>query len=147
MNQARFRRLSEVSVVDFANFAAYRAMKSWRQTPLLVGLNFRSRLPLNRVLVPGTLDFMNSSSKLQRRFACYLIITAVIASPLLGFSQTPGMKHRQDRRDDRTDRVQKRDDKMVERRDDPIGVRGPQRRKDHRDLRTDRKSDRRERLY
>ena len=76
-----------------------------------------------------------------------LIITAVIATALPAFSQTPGMKHRQDRRDDRTDRVQQRDDKHVERRDDPIGVRGPQRREDRRDVRTDRKTDRRERLY
>lgn len=90
---------------------------------------------------------MNSSHKPSRRFLVCFLTAAVIAGPLLGFSQTPGMKHRQDRRDDRTDRVQKRDDKRVERRDDPIGVRGPQRREDRRDVRTDRKTDRRERLY
>jgi hypothetical protein len=57
------------------------------------------------------------------------------------------MERRQDKQGNRTQRVQKRDDKMVERRDDPIGVRGPQRREDHREVRTDRKTDRRERLY
>ena len=94
------------------------------------------------------MKLMFSSLKPHRRFLlCLLTVMSVIASPLAGFSQTPGMKHRQDRRDDRTDRVQQRDDKMVERRNDPIGVRGPQRRQDHRDLRTDRKTDRRERLY
>lgn len=72
-----------------------------------------------------------------------------IAGPALARAQdgTPGMKHRQDRRDDRGDRLQKRDDKFVERRDDPIGVRGPQRREDHRELRNDRRVDRRERVY
>ena len=57
------------------------------------------------------------------------------------------MKRRQDRRDDRGERVQQRDDKWVQRRDDPIGVRGPQRRKDRRELRNDRRVDRRERVY
>jgi len=76
-----------------------------------------------------------------------LILAGLIVAPLTGFSQTPGTVKRQDRRDDRTDRAQKRDDKQVNRRDDPIGVRGPQRREDHRDLRTDRKTDRRERVY
>jgi hypothetical protein len=68
---------------------------------------------------------------------------------MLGFSQdaTPGMKRRQDRRDDRGERLQQRDEKFVERRGDPIGVRGPQRREDRRGLRTDRRTDRRERLY
>ncbi len=56
------------------------------------------------------------------------------------------MKRRQDRRDDRGERLQQRDDKWVERRDDPIGVRGPERRKDRRDLRNDRRKDRRERV-
>ena len=91
---------------------------------------------------------MTLSQKPSRRFLAHLlIITGVIVVPLLGFSQTPGMERRQDRQGDRTQRVQKRDDKMVERRDDPIGVRGPQRREDHREVRTDRKTDRRERLY
>jgi hypothetical protein len=84
----------------------------------------------------------------RRRFlAQFFTAAGVIAGPLLGFSQTRGTKRRQDRRDDRTDRVQQRDDKMVERRDDPIGIRGPERREDHRDLRKDRKTDRRERVY
>jgi hypothetical protein len=43
--------------------------------------------------------------------------------------------------------MQERDDKMEERRDDPIGVRGPERREDRRDLREDRRDDRRERIY
>jgi hypothetical protein len=84
----------------------------------------------------------------RHRWLLYLLIfTGVVVFPLLGFSQTAGMDRRFDRQDDRTRRVQKRDDKMVERRDDPIGVRGPQRRADQREVRTDRKVDRRERLY
>ena len=84
----------------------------------------------------------------RRRFLAQLLtMMGAIVGPLLGFSQTSGMKRRQDKRDDRTDRLQQRDDKMVERRDDPIGVRGPERRKDHRELRTDRKTDRRERVF
>jgi hypothetical protein len=91
---------------------------------------------------------MVASCAPRRRFLAQLLtITGVVVGPLLGFSQTPGMKRRQDRRDDRTDRLQQRDDKMGERRDDPIGVRGPQRREDRRDLRTDRRTDRRERIY
>jgi hypothetical protein len=84
----------------------------------------------------------------RRRFLAQLLtIAGAIIGPLLGFSQTAGTKRRQDRRDDRGDRVQQRDKKMVERRDDPIGIRGPERREDHRELRTDRKTDRRERVY
>lgn len=84
----------------------------------------------------------------RRRFLAQLLIVAgVIIGPILGFSQTQGTKRRQDRRDDRGGRVQERDDKRVERRDDPIGVRGPERREDRRDVRTDRKTDRRERVY
>ena len=83
----------------------------------------------------------------RRLLVPLLVMAGVIVAPLLGFSQTAGAKRRQDKRDDRTDRVQQRDDKMVERRDDPIGVRGPERREDHRELRTDRKTDRRERVY
>ena len=89
-----------------------------------------------------------SSNVPRRRFlAQFLTVAGAIAGPVLGFSQTTGVKRRQDRRDDRGDRLQERDDKMVERRDDPIGVRGPQRREDHRDLRDDRRVDRRERVY
>lgn len=76
-----------------------------------------------------------------------LIIVGFLAVPSTGFSQTAGMKRRQDRRDDRTERTQDREKKMVERRDDPIGVRGPERREDRREIRTDRKKDRRERVY
>ena len=84
----------------------------------------------------------------RRRFLLQLLTVAgAIAVPILGFCQTPGMKRRQDRRDDATDRMQERDDKMEERRDDPIGVRGPERREDRRDLREDRRDDRRERIY
>jgi hypothetical protein len=35
----------------------------------------------------------------------------------------------------------------VERSDDPIGIRGPQRREDRGELRGDRRNDRRERIY
>ena len=82
-----------------------------------------------------------------RLLAQVLILVGLIAVPLPGFSQTPGMLRRQDRRDDRGNRVQQRDEKMVKRRDDPMGIRGPQRREDRRDIRTDRKTDRRERVY
>lgn len=76
-----------------------------------------------------------------------LIMVGILAVPIAGFSQTAGMKRRQDRRDDRTERTQERETKAVERRDDPIGVRGPQRREDRREIRTDRRKDRRERVY
>lgn len=93
---------------------------------------------------------MNSSRLKRRAFLtrCVALCGAVIGPALAAAQEgTPGMKRRQDRRDDRADRVQKRDEKWVERRDDPIGVRGPQRREDRRDLRKDRRTDRRERLY
>jgi len=91
---------------------------------------------------------MKLSHTPRRRFLAQLLAVAgAIAGPILGFSQTQGTKRRQDRRDDRGSRVQDRDDKWVERRDDPIGVRGPERREDRRDVRTDRKTDRRERVY
>jgi hypothetical protein len=83
----------------------------------------------------------------RRLLAVFLAMTVTIMAPLLVLSQTPGMERRQDKRDDRNERVQQRDDKAVERRDDPIGVRGPERREDRRELRTDRKTDRRERIY
>jgi len=74
----------------------------------------------------------------RRRFLAQLLTVAgAIAAPILGFCQAPGMERRQDRRGDRTDRVEQRGDKMVERSDDPIGVRGPERREDRRDLRED----------
>lgn len=91
-----------------------------------------------------------ASNTSRRRFlGLVLTLAGAIAGPALARAQdaTPGMKRRQDRRDDRGGRLQKRDDKFVERRDDPIGIRGPQRREDHRELRNDRKVDRRERLY
>ena len=90
---------------------------------------------------------ISTHKPLRPLLARLLIITGAIVVPLLGFTKPPGMERRQDKQGDRTQRVQKRDDKMVERRDDPIGVRGPQRREDHREVRTDRKTDRRERLY
>jgi len=93
---------------------------------------------------------MNSLNATRRSFLLRcLAIGAAVTSPILVLAQegTPGMKRRQRRRDDRTDRLQKRDEKQVARRDDPIGVRGPQRREDRRELRTDRRTDRRERVY
>jgi flagellar biosynthesis/type III secretory pathway M-ring protein FliF/YscJ len=84
----------------------------------------------------------------RRRFLVQLFAMAgIIAIPVLGFCQTRAMKRREDRRDDRTDRTQERGENMVERSDDPIGVRGPERRTDRRDLRDDRQDDRRERIY
>lgn len=91
-----------------------------------------------------------SSTTSRRRFAkLVLTLVGTVAGPTFACAQdgTPGMTRRQDRRDDRGDHLQKRDDKFVERRDDPIGVRGPQRREDHRELRNDRRVDRRERVY
>jgi hypothetical protein len=85
----------------------------------------------------------------RRQFlAHWLTVVGAIAAPGLALAQdtTPGMGRRQDRRDDRTDRLQQRNDKFVARRGDPIGIRGPERRTDHRDLRTDRRTDRRERI-
>ncbi len=85
----------------------------------------------------------------RRRFlALWLAVgCAIIKSTVAGAQEaTPGMKRRQDRRDDRGERLQKRDDQWVQRRDDPIGVRGPQRREDRREVRNDRRKDRRERV-
>ena len=84
----------------------------------------------------------------RRRFlAQILTVVGAIAVPILGLCQTPGMDRRQDRRGDRTDRMEQRGDNMAERSDDPIGIRGPERREDRRDLRGDRRTDRRERIY
>jgi len=84
----------------------------------------------------------------RRRFlAQILTVAGVIAVPIFGFCQTRGMQRRQDRREDGADRVEQRGDKMQERADDPIGVRGPERREDRRDLREDRHDDRRERVF
>lgn len=77
----------------------------------------------------------------------FLHLMVAALTPLPGLAQTPGMDRRTDRRDDRRGRMQDRDDKWQERRDDPIGVRGPQRREDRRETRGDRQNDRRERLY
>jgi hypothetical protein len=94
----------------------------------------------------------------RRGFLGYALgVGAVILGPVVACAQekqkeaagtagTTGMKRRQDRRDDRGERVQTRDENRVERRDDPIGVRGPERREDRRDLKNDRRSDRRERV-
>lgn len=93
---------------------------------------------------------LTSSNTSRRLFLAQLFaVAAVITGPVLALAQegTPGMQHRQTRRDDRSDRFQQRDDKRQERREDPIGVRGPDRREDRRDLRDDRRVDRRERVY
>ena len=85
----------------------------------------------------------------RRRFlVLWLGIGSAIVGPTFAPAQegTAGMKRRQDRRDDRNERLQKRDEKWVQRRDDPIGVRGPERREDRRVLRNDRRNDRRERV-
>jgi len=72
----------------------------------------------------------NPQNTTRRRFLLqFLTVAGAIACRSSG-SARPGMKRRQDRRDDATDRMQERDDKMVERRDDPIGIRGPERRED-----------------
>lgn len=84
----------------------------------------------------------------RRRFLVQLLAMAgIIAIPLLGLCQTRAMKRREDRRDDRADQMQERGENMVERSNDPIGVRGPERRTDRRDLRYDRQDDRLERIY
>jgi len=92
---------------------------------------------------------MHTSHTTRRGFVLLSIaMIGTLAARLIALGQdaTPGMQRRQDRRDDRGSRLQQRDDKAVARRDDPIGIRGPQRRTDRRDLRTDRRTDRRERI-
>ncbi len=93
---------------------------------------------------------MDSLDLTRRAFLTrWMAVAGAIAGPIILAQEqdaTPGMARRQDRRDDRSDRLQQRDDKGVARRQDPIGVRGPQRRTDRRDLRDDRRSDRRERI-
>ena len=91
----------------------------------------------------------SATTSLRRFLKLIPAVAGAIAGAAFARAQdaTPGMKRRLDRRDDRGDRLQTRDDKFVERRDDPIGVRGPQRREDHRELRDDRRVDRRERVY
>jgi hypothetical protein len=88
-------------------------------------------------------------TNLTIRAALFALAIIILTGPLPGLAQdgTPGMRRRQARRDDRGDRLQQRDDQWVERRADPIGVRGPQRREDRRELRDDRRTDRRERVY
>jgi hypothetical protein len=92
---------------------------------------------------------MHNPTLSRRRFLTrWLLFAGTMTAGALAPAQegTPGMQRRQQRRDDRTSRLQERDDKSVARRDDPIGIRGPQRREDRRDLRMDRRTDRRERI-
>lgn len=84
----------------------------------------------------------------RRRFlAQVLIVAGAMAVPAFGFGQTRRMERRQDRREDRADRMEQRANQAVERSDDPVGIRGPERREDRRDIRQDRRVDRHERVY
>ena len=71
----------------------------------------------------------------------------LVRLPSAALAQTPGMSRRMDRRVDRADRVDQRAENMVERSDDPLGVRGVNRRQDRRDVRQDRQSDRYDRVF
>jgi hypothetical protein len=95
----------------------------------------------------GTQGAISRNSTPQWFLSLLLALIFTVAVPISGFCQTRGMEQRQDRRADRGERMQQRGDMMVERSDDPIGIRGPQRREDRGTLRQDRREDRRERIY
>ena len=91
---------------------------------------------------------MEYTSITRRRFLVQMVTLAgVVALPWAALAQTPGMSRRMDRREDRTDRVNERGEDMVERSDDPLGVRGVNRREDRREVRQDRQSDRYDRVF
>ena len=91
---------------------------------------------------------MEYTSITRRQFLVQMVTLAgVVGLPSAALAQTPGMSRRMDRREDRTDRVNERGEDMVERSDDPLGVRGVNRRQDRRDVRQDRRSDRHDRVF
>ena len=84
----------------------------------------------------------------RRRFLIQMVTLAgLVGLPSAALAQTPGMSRRMDRRVDRADRVDQRGENMVERSDDPLGVRGVNRREDRREVRQDRRSDRYDRVF
>ena len=91
---------------------------------------------------------MECTSITRRRFLIEILAVAgLVGLTSAALAQTPGMSRRMDRRVDRTDRVNQRGEDMVERSDDPLGVRGVNRRQDRRDVRQDRQSDRYDRVF
>jgi len=76
-----------------------------------------------------------------------LALAGMVALPSAALAQTRGMERRMDRRVDRVDRMDQRAENMVERADDPLGIRGVNRREDRRDIRQDRRGDRYDRIY
>ncbi len=91
---------------------------------------------------------MDFSTVTRRQFLIHvLVLTGVAAIPAVALAQTPGMSRRMDRRVDRTDRMNQRGEDMVERSDDPLGVRGANRREDRREIRQDRRGDRYDRVF
>ena len=91
---------------------------------------------------------MESASITRRRFLIQMVtLTGLVGLPTAALAQTRGMSRRMERREDRADRVNERGEDMVERSDDPLGVRGVNRRQDRREVRQDRQSDRYDRVF
>lgn len=91
---------------------------------------------------------MDSREVSRRGFLIGLLsLAGIIGLSSTAWAQTPGMSRRMDRRVDRGDRVNQRAENMVERSDDPLGVRGVERRQDRREIRHDRQGDRYDRVF
>ena len=91
---------------------------------------------------------MEQPSITRRQFLIEILAVAgLVGLSSAALAQTPGMSRRMDRRVDRGDRAGQRAENMVERSDDPLGVRGVNRREDRREVRQDRRSDRYDRVY
>jgi hypothetical protein len=91
---------------------------------------------------------MELTSITRRRFLLQMATLAgLVGLPLTALAQTHGMSRRMDRRGDRVDRMDQRGENMVERSDDPLGIRGVNRRDDRRDVRQDRQYDRYDRVF
>jgi hypothetical protein len=91
---------------------------------------------------------MDFPSITRRGFLIQILsLAGIVGLSSSALAQTPGMSRRMDRRVDRTDRMNQRGENMVERSDDPLGVRGVNRREDRREVRQDRQSDRYDRVF
>lgn len=91
---------------------------------------------------------MASQDMARRTFVIGILsLAGLVGLSTAALGQTPGMSRRMDRRVDRGDRVNQRAENMVERSDDPLGVRGVERREDRREIRHDRRTDRYDRVY
>ncbi len=91
---------------------------------------------------------MESTFITRRQFLLRMLTLAgLTAIPSAALAQTRGMSRRMDRRVDRGERVNQRGEDMVERSDDPLGVRGVNRRQDRREIRQDRQYDRYDRVF